>query len=154
MSPAAAYRLVVVLLWALAACATFTCRGLFWDGSSFLVNMLDLGGFHDFYVARAHVDWLTQAPVLALSRLGLGDTRLLAMIYSATLFGVPAALYHLALARARRDPVMLGTAIAIVLAVWLPTSFFIIGEYNTAFAAVTAAVVLAVTARPLRLGVG
>ena len=32
--------------------------------------MLDLGRFHDFYAARAHVDWVTQAPVLMLSELG------------------------------------------------------------------------------------
>ena len=78
LSQAAAYRGVVLLLWALAVYGTATCRGLFWDGSSFLVNILDRGWFHDFYVARSHVDWLTQAPVLALSELGVRDTRLLA----------------------------------------------------------------------------
>src|SRR5215470_13679158 len=151
MSSTAAYRIVVLLLWALAAWATIACRGLFWDGSSFLVNMLDGGGFHDFYVARAHVDWLTQAPVLLLSKLGVRDTQLLAMAYSATLFGLPAALYHLSLARVRHDPVMLGTVIAIVMAVYLPTSFFIVGEYNVTFAAVTAALAVTLTGRPLRL---
>jgi len=151
MSSTAAYRIVVLLLWALAAWATVACRGLFWDGSSFLVNMLDAGGFHDFYVARAHVDWLTQAPVLLLSKLGVRDTQLLAMAYSATLFGLPAALYHLSLARVRHDPVMLGTVIAIVMAVYLPTSFFIVGEYNVTFAAVTAALAVTLTGRPLRL---
>jgi hypothetical protein len=152
MSSTAAYRIVVLLLWALAAWATVTCRGLFWDGSSFLVNMLDGDGFHDFYVARAHVDWLTQAPTLLLSETGVRDTRLLAMAFSATLFGLPAALYHLSLARVRHDPVMLGTVIAIVMAVYLPTSFFIVGEYNVTFAAVTAALAVTLTARPLRLG--
>ena len=28
--------------------ATIACRGLFWDGSSFLANILDLGQVHDF----------------------------------------------------------------------------------------------------------
>ena len=95
----AAYRAVVLLLWGLAAYATVTCRGLFWDGSSFLVNILDNGRFHDFYVARAHVDWVTQLPVLLLSELGVRDTRLPALAYSAALFGLPTALSHLALAR-------------------------------------------------------
>ena len=148
----AAYRVVVLLVWGLAAYATVTCRGLFWDGSSFLVNILDSGRFHDFYVARAHVDWVTQVPVLLLSELGVRDTRLLAMAYSAALFGLPTALYHLALARVRHDAVLLAIVIAAVVVVYLPTSFFIIGEYNATFAAVTAGMAVTLTARENRLG--
>ncbi|MBV8185877.1 MAG: hypothetical protein JO339_01440 [Alphaproteobacteria bacterium] len=147
-----AYRAVLVLLWGLTIWNTLACRGLFWDGSSFLVNILDLGRFHDFYVARAHVDWLTQAPVLLLSRMGLGDTHLLSMVYSATLFALPTGLYHLALARLRHDALLLGFGIAIVAVVYLPTWFFIVGEYNLAFAAVTAAVAIALTLRPRPVG--
>ncbi|HEY6715069.1 MAG TPA: hypothetical protein VI232_01890 [Reyranella sp.] len=148
----AAYRVVVLLVWGLAAYATVTFRGLFWDGSSFLVNILDHGRFHDFYVARAHVDWVTQVPVLLLSELGVRDTRLLAMAYSAALFGLPTALYHLALARVRHDAVLLAIVIAAVVVVYLPTSFFIIGEYNATFAAVTAGMAVTLTARENRLG--
>src|SRR5882724_6985551 len=150
--PSAGYRIVVLLLWALAAYATVTCRGLFWDGSSFLVNILDLGKVHDFYTARANVDWVTQLPVLLLSELGVRDTRLLAMAYSATLFGLPTALYHFALARVRGDAVLLGIAIAAIVMVWLPTSFFIAGEYNTAYAAALAAMAVALTKGARRLG--
>lgn len=146
MPPPAAYRVVVLLLWGLAAYATVTCRALFWDGSSFLVNILELGQVHDFYTARAHVDWVTQLPVLLLVGLGERDTHILAIVYSATLFGVPAALYHAALARARSDVVLLGIVIAAVATVWLPTSFFIVGEYNVAFAAAVLGMVI--TLRP------
>jgi len=152
MRQVAAYRAVVVLLWGLAAYATVACRGLFWDGSSFLVNILDHGRFHDFYVARAHVDWVTQVPVLLLSGFGVRDTRLLSMAYSAALFGLPTALYHLALARVRHDAVLLGIVIAAVAVVYLPTSFFIIGEYNATFAAVTAGMAVTMTPRDSRLG--
>jgi hypothetical protein len=152
MRQVAGYRAVVVLLWGLAAYATVACRGLFWDGSSFLVNILDHGRFHDFYVARAHVDWVTQVPVLLLSGLGVRDTRLLSMAYSAALFGVPTALYHLALARVRHDAVLLGIVIAAVAVVYLPTSFFIIGEYNATFAAVTAGMAVTMTPRGSRFG--
>jgi hypothetical protein len=152
MRQLAAYRVVVLLVWGLAVYATVTCRGLFWDGSSFLVNILDHGSFHDFYVARAHVDWVTQLPVLLLDRLGVRDTRLLAMAYSLALFGLPAALYHLALARVRHDAVLLGIVIAAVAVVYLPTSFFIIGEYNATFAAVVAAMAVTLTARENRPG--
>jgi len=143
--PPAAYRSVVVLLWALAINAAVASRGLFWDGSSFLANILELGDVHDFYVARAHVDWVTQLPVLALAELGLRDTRLLAMVYSATLFALPAALYHAALARVRHDAVLLGIVIAAIAIVYLPTSFFIVGEYNTTYAAATLAMAVALT---------
>jgi hypothetical protein len=152
MGQVAAYRTVVALMWGLAAYATVTCRGLFWDGSSFLVNILDQGRFHDFYGARAHVDWVTQVPVLLLAELGVRDTRLLAMAYSAALFGLPTGLYHLALARVRDDAVLLGIVVAVLAAVYLPTSFFIIGEYNATFAAATAAMAVTLTVRENRLG--
>jgi hypothetical protein len=146
-----AYRIVVLLLWGIAAYGTATCRGLFWDGSSFLVNILDLGQFHDFYGARAHVDWLTQAPVRLAAELGVRDLQLLSMIYSASLFALPTALYHVALARVRRDAVLLGILIAVIAAVYLPTCFFIVGEYNTAFAASAAGVAVALTPSAKRL---
>ncbi len=145
MSPVAIARIVAVLLWALALHNTLACRGLFWDGASFLVNLLDLGHFHDFYAARAHVDWLTQAPVLLLAEAGVRDTRMLAMAYSAALFALPTAFYHFALVRVRHDPVLLAAVLAIVAAVYLPTSFFIVGEYNVAFACITATMAVALT---------
>ena len=134
-----------MLLWALALHNTLTCRGLFWDGASFLVNLLDHGHFHDFYAARAHVDWVTQAPVLLLAEWGVRDTRVLAMAYSAALFALPTGFYHFALVRVSRDPVLLAAVLAIVAAVYLPTSFFIVGEYNVAFACITAAMAVALT---------
>lgn len=150
--PFMAYPGVVLLLWALVFYNAVECRALFWDGSSFMVNVLDRGRFHDFYAARAHIDWLTQAPMLLLADAGMRDTRLLAMVYSATLFAVPAALYHLALARVRHDPLLLAAVVVIVAAVYLPTSFFIVGEYNATFATVTAAmsVTLTTTGRSMR----
>ena len=95
------YRGIVLLLWALAAWNSWVCRGLFWDGASFLANIIERGTFHDFYPARAHVAWVTELPVLAAIRLGVTDTRWLAVVQSAALFALPAGLYHLALARLR-----------------------------------------------------
>jgi len=91
---------------------------------------------------------VTQLPVLLLSELGVRDTRLLSMAYSAALFGLPTALYHLALARVRHDACCCSAfVIAAVAVVYLPTSFFIIGEYNATFAAVTAGMAVAMTSR-------
>ncbi len=139
------YRCAVLVLWALAAWNSYACRGLFWDGAAFLVNIIDLDKFHDFYPARAHVGYVTQLPVLLAARLGVVDLKVLAMIQSAALFALPAGLYHLAMARVRGDGLMLAIVLAILAAVYLPTSFFIIGEYNAAYAAVTAAMAIVLT---------
>lgn len=136
---------VAALLWGLAIHNAWASRALFWDGASFLVNLLDHGRFHDFYAARAHVDWLTQVPVLLAVKWGVRDTGILAIVYSATLFALPTAFYHFALVRVRRDPILLAAVLAVIAAIYLPTSFFIVGEYNVAFACVTAAVAVAVT---------
>ena len=73
--PATAYRLVVILLWGLAIHDSIACRGLFWDGSAFLVNLIDNRAFHDFYPARAHVGWVTQLPVLIAIGMAVAETR-------------------------------------------------------------------------------
>ena len=147
MGTAVPYRVTVVLLWAQVLAGTLTCRGLFWDGASFLANMLQNGSFHDFYPARAHVAWLTETPTLLLAQAGVRDVRLLAMVYSATLFAVPAALYHLALARVRGNGTLLAATLAVIGTVHLPTSFFIIGEHNIVYALITATFAVALTRR-------
>jgi hypothetical protein len=48
--------------------------------------------------------------------------------------------------------VLLGIVIAVVAVVYLPTSFFIIGEYNATFAAVTAGMAVTMTPRGSRFG--
>ena len=73
--------------------------------------------------------------MLLLVRAGVRDTHLLAMVFSAMLFAVPAALYHLALGRVREHGVLLAAMIAVIAVVYLPTCFFIVGEYNIAYAA-------------------
>jgi hypothetical protein len=139
------YRSVVLLLWTLAVLNSVLCRGLFWDGASFLAIVLDAHAIRDYYPEREHVAWVTQAPLPVLVELGVRDTRLLAIAYSALLFAWPAGLYHLALSRVRREPAMLTAMLAALTAVYMPTSFFIVGEYNVAYAAVLAAVTVALT---------
>ena len=147
MAPTFAYRTVMLLMWALVALNGWVCRGLFWDGASFLAIVLDTHTINDFYPARAHVAWVTQTPVLLLAKAGVTDTHLLSMVYSATLFALPTALYQLALWRARAELVLLGAVVAIVALVYLPTSFFIIGEYHTTYAAATAATMILLTGK-------
>jgi hypothetical protein len=148
MSAAAAYRGTVLLLWVQVAIDALVCRGLFWDGSAFLAKILETGTYHDFYPARAHVAWLTQTPVLLLVKAGVRDVHVLAIVFSAMLVAVPVALYHLALARVRDRGALLAAMIAVVAVVYQPTWFFIIGEYNIAYAAVAATFAIALTRGP------
>ncbi len=140
-----AYRGVVLLLWALVIYNSYACRVLFWDGAYFVVDMLQHGRFHDWYPPREHIAWLTEWPVLLLVKLGVRDTRLLSIVFSAVMFALPTGFYHLALWRARHDAVLLAGVMAIIAAVYLPTCFFIIGEYNATYAAATAAMTVILT---------
>jgi hypothetical protein len=144
-----AYVAAAALLWLLALYNCLAYRGIFWDGASFLVAMIDAGGFHDGHTARAHVLRATQWPVVVALRLGVTDTAMLSLAYSAGLFALPTALYHLALYRVRATPVLLAGVLAIVATIYLPTSFFIVGEYNATYAAATAAVAIVATSDPL-----
>src|ERR1700761_1124514 len=137
----------ILLLWCAALWHGWECRGLFSDGSEFLLAMVR---YNDFGSAaldpRSHVVFLTEAPAMLALRLGVADLHWLARLYSFSLFGVPTALYALALWRARRDPLVLATTLAAVATVFMTTSYFIVGEYNTAYAcAILAAVYLATT---------
>jgi hypothetical protein len=145
----AVYRVAAVLLWALAIWHSWMSRALFVDGGPTLVLMMHNGGYALLWDARQTLTAVTQAPAALALNLGVTDSHLLARLLSAGLFFVPTAYYHASLWRARHDPALLGAVLLAIAVVFLPTSFFIIGEYNTVFAAVLfAAVMLATADRP------
>ncbi len=149
LNTTALYRATALLIWALALWHCWLVRGLFVDGSAILVDMIKDGGYATFYAARRHVMALTQWPVVTALDLGVTDTQALARLFSAGLFFLPTAFYHACLFRTRRDPVLLAAVVCTIAIVFLPTSFFIAGEYNSVGAAVLFAVlVLATGARP------
>lgn len=135
------------LLWGLALWSSWQSRGLYLDGSYYLLEAIRGGGFapYDFLPGRAFAMWLTQLPVAAALALGAGDTHWLARLYSLGLLGLPTLLYSLALWRARHDAVLLALVIAAIALVFQTTSFFIVGEYNTAYAAAILAATLLAT---------
>lgn len=140
----AAYRTTLCLIWMLALWHSWESRGLFVDGSAFLVQIARREWFFDFYAPRLYAMVLGQIPVITGIFLGVTDLHFLARLLSFGLFAVPTALYHLALVRTRDDPVLLAVVIAAIAVVFMTTSFFIVGEYNTAYAiAILAAVRLA-----------
>ncbi len=149
MNTVALYRGTAALIWVLALWHCWTARGLYLDGSSALFGMMKNGGYALFYNERATLMAVTQAPAAAAIHLGVTDSRFLARLLSVGLFFVPTAFYHAALFRARRDPALLAIAVCALAIVFLPMSFFIIGEYNSVHAALLfATLVLATGTRP------
>ncbi|MFI5001751.1 MAG: hypothetical protein ACHQK9_17865 [Reyranellales bacterium] len=139
---------VIVLMWAFALWHAWECRGLYLDGASYLIGILLAQSFLGLDLSRAHSGAVVQVPVVAALWAGVSDLHWLTRVWSFGLFGVPTALYTLALLRARTDTVLLAATVASVALVFMTTSFFIVGEYNTAHAtAIAAAVWLAATDR-------
>src|SRR5438045_7093030 len=134
ISRLSAYRATVALIWALALWHSWTSRGLFVDGANFLVHIVRQEGFFDFYMPRLYAMVLGQLPVMTAVTLGVTDLHLLARLLSFGLFVLPTIFYHLALHRAKDDPVLLAVVIAAIAIVFMTTSFFIVGEYNTLYA--------------------
>ncbi len=149
-----AYRAAIGLIWALALWHSWICRGLFVDGFAFLVQIATYEWFFDFYPPRLYAMIAGQIPVMTAVILGVTDLHWLARLLSFGFFGLPTIFYTGALWRARHDPVMLASVIAIIAIVFLPVSFFIVGEYNTLYAFATFVGVTLLTAERLRLGEG
>ncbi|HMK00003.1 MAG TPA: hypothetical protein VK552_11865, partial [Reyranella sp.] len=124
-------------------------RGLFVDGSAFLVQIARREWFFDFYAPRLYAMVVGQAPIMTAIFLGVTDLHLLARLLSLGLFALPTVLYHLALVRVKDDAVLLAAVIAAIGVVFMTTSFFIVGEYNTAYAIAILVAVRLATARQL-----
>ena len=144
-----AYRTTVCLIWGLALWHSWESRGLFVDGSAFLVQIARREWFFDFYAPRLYAMVVGQAPIMTAIFLGVTDLHLLARLLSLGLFALPTVLYHLALVRVKDDAVLLAAVIAAIGVVFMTTSFFIVGEYNTAYAIAILVAVRLATARQL-----
>src|SRR5476649_2881173 len=147
-----AYRSAIGLIWALALWHSWLCRGLFVDGSAFLLNIVRHEWFFDFYPPRLYAMIVAQLPIMTAVTLGQTDLHVLARLLSFGLFGLPTLLYTLALVRARREPVLLAVLIAAIGAIFFTTSFFIVGEYNSAYPLALLIAVRLVTAERLTIG--
>jgi hypothetical protein len=151
ISRTTAYRATVALIWALAFWHSWTSRGLFVDGANFLVHVVVQEDFFDFYDPRRYAMVAGQIPVIIAVTLGSTDVHLLARLLSLGLFGLPTIFYTLALHRAKDDPILLAIVIAAIGLVFMNTSFFIVGEYNTLYAVVTLMGVRLATAERLTI---
>ncbi len=146
-----AYRATLALIWALALWHSWVCRGLFVDGSAFLVQIARFQEFFRFYPPRLYAMVVAQLPVMAAVKLGVIDLHWLARLLSLGLFALPTIFYSLALHRVRHDAVLLSLVIAAIGTIFMATSFFIVGEFNTAYALALCTAVRLATADRLSL---
>ncbi len=148
-------RLAIGALCVLALWKTWSCCGLFSDGAPFLLRTVSVGGFLSYNpLAREYAIGATQAPLLLGVWLGVTDLHQLARLFSLGALATPTALYVLALCRAKGDAIALSAVVAAIAAVFLPSSFFIVGEYSTGFALAIASATWLATGGAPRLGDG
>ena len=83
-----AYRATIALIWALALWHSWACRGLFVDGSGFLIQIVRREWFFDFYPPRLFAMVVAQVPIMIGIHAGSTDLHLLAMLLSFGLFGL------------------------------------------------------------------
>ena len=145
------YRVSACLLWALTLWHSWTCRGLFVDGSAFLVQIAAHESYLDFYPPRRFAMIVAQTPIMLALQLGITDLQWMGRLLSFGFFLLPTVFYTAALHRARHDAVLLGGVIATMGIVFMTTSFFIVGEYNGAYAMAVTIAVRLVTANRLDL---
>jgi hypothetical protein len=140
------------LLWILAIWHSWACRGLFIDGAKLLIDMVRYQWFVTFRSPRLHTEVAGQILPLIGIKFGITDLRLLAQLLSFDLFALPTLFYSFALWRARLEPVLLAATLAAIAIVFMTTSFFIVGEYNTTYAITVMAAVWLATTERLRIG--
>ena len=149
-------KAIILILWACALWQSWECRGLYADGSVYLLEIILADGVYvaDIGEPREHAIFVTQLPALLAIKLGVTDLHRLAQLYSLGLFGVPTALYSLALMRAMRDGCVLAATLVATAMIFQTTSFFIIGESHTAYACAILAAVWLATASGVRAADG
>lgn len=113
----------------------YSANGLYADGSYFLLQILQKSTFLDLDHARQHVQWVTQAPVVAAIRGGAQDINLLIRIHSFGLILPPVIAWMAALMVAARGETF-WPMLVLYSAVYLSSGFFSVGEYNLAYALV------------------
>lgn len=143
-------RATIFILWLLAIWNSWECAALYSDGAWVLVEAVQKGGFFNFDAkAREYAIGTSQIPLVIGLKLGVTDLHWLSRLLSLGLFALPTVLYQIALMRAKDDAVLLAAVIAAISLVFLPGSFFIVGEYNTAYAlTIAAATWVTTSARP------
>jgi hypothetical protein len=133
--------LALILLTGVAG--VYTARGLYADGSFWLVEMLPRGGFFIFDTYRAYVQVLVQLPVVLAISLQVSDLNTLIRVHSFGFIGIPILFWLGALLLHMRSRLFWFFLMAFSVS-FLRSNFFAAGEFSTAYSltAICAAILL------------
>lgn len=133
--------LVVGAVLTLGFHSTLVSRGLFADGSWFLLTELETSSFYLFDNPRLAAQIVTQLPLVIALKLGLTEVSALIFWHSFGLIMVPSIIWVATLLLTFRLPIfwLASTAYAVS---FLTTSFFSVGEYNLCYALVAHALAI------------
>jgi hypothetical protein len=132
---------VLILIALMALHGVQAARGLYGDGSLYLLRILHNGGFFIINSHRFFANVVTQTPVVLAMRCGVTDIAMLIRIQSLGLIVIPLGLWVGALVAQWRRPFF--WALVVMFAVTqLNSGFSAIGEYNLAYALVVLSVAL------------
>lgn len=126
-------RLVLASLVLIGAAGVYSARGLYSDGSFWLMEMLPRGGFYIFDIHRAYAQILVQAPVALAIWLNVVDLNTLIRIHSFGFVGIPLIFWLAALAIHIRTKLFWFFLIGFTVS-YLRSNFFAAGEFSTAYA--------------------
>jgi hypothetical protein len=111
----------------------YACRGLFADGASYLLDILQSGHYPWWDIQRIVNHFITKTPAILAIRLGVRDLVVLRYIFSTWLLLCPLLIWGSALWSLRRDILFWPFALLFGF-VYFSTCFLAVGEYNVCFA--------------------
>ena len=124
--------LALAIIVLVATAGVYAARGMYSDGSFWLVEMLPRGGFYIFDPHRAYVQVLVQAPVALAIWLGALDLNLLIRLHSFGFVGVPIVFWLGALMLQFKTKLFWFFLMAFTVS-YLRSNFFSAGEFSTAY---------------------
>lgn len=127
--------LTVLLICGLAIFQVYAAKGLYADGSYFLVDILSSKGFLTHLKARFFALLVTQAPVVLAMEAGVYDLNALIRIHSLGLIAIPLGFWISALL-IQTKTCFFWLFVAAFSVSYLSSGFFAIGEFNIAYAMV------------------
>lgn len=141
---------VLLSLAVVVCCGIFNAMALYCDGAVWLLMIIQRSGFFLWDATRFYGMAITQAPVILGIRMGIYDINFLIWIYSASLVGLPAALWGISLVLHLRTrwfwPLTFAMAVA-----YLSCIFYCIGVHNILYGLTALHAALLIREKPLQL---
>ena len=134
---------------ALGMAAIIVRVGLLADGSHFLLSILQRESLFSLWWARAAAVLINQFPVLVALAAGSRDLDALVLLHSLGLAGTPLILWLVALRIQMHSDLFVWLLLAFC-ACFLSSGFFVIGEYNVAYALTALLFAVIYRTEPLR----